>query len=427
MAAVPPVIAAAAVAAPVYARFPGTHNQNNWLDYRNNQDRKLYTAAIEWLEDKYDLSPDKLFGYGQRIKAHATMYGWDLDIPHMVPGAAAAVPTNLIDNYGLVTMAECRAHGTTILGVNDRRNQNDGMLYNYLQASLTTEAHSIIDLEPQQYMINGEVTGVCLLKYIFSKAHVDTNATVGSLRNQLASLDDKMIEVKNDIKLFHQHVLQLEHSLAAHGEHCDELMANLFKAYKKVNDDDFRQFIQIHAFNWGNQTGGGGLTAHTLMTSVDNHYAGRIIDKSWKPRTVKSDKERIIALESTIDIMKKGKNDSPGNNGGNSGNNNNNGSSGKDNKGKYGWKKVPPKPNKPHTIVWRTNGKTYHWCPHHLQWTIHHPNDCTKGNGGDNATANTTEETAMTPTDHPNHPNRPTMTIDPALQAIVDSEGHMFA
>jgi hypothetical protein len=47
------------------------------------------------------------------------MYGWDLDIPHMIPGASKAVPTNLINNYGLVTMAECRAHGTTILGVND--------------------------------------------------------------------------------------------------------------------------------------------------------------------------------------------------------------------------------------------------------------------------------------------------------------------
>jgi hypothetical protein len=163
------------------------------------------------------------------------------------------------------------------------------------------------------------------------------------------------------------------------------------------------------------------------VTSVDNHYAGRIIDKTWKPRTVKSDKERITALELTIDIMKKGKNDSPGNNGGNSGNNIHHDSSGKDNKGKYGWKKVLPKPNKPHTIVWRTNGKTYHWFPHHLQWTINHPNDCTKGNGGDNATANTTEETTMTPTDHPNHPNGQTMTINPALQAIVDSEGHTLA
>jgi hypothetical protein len=49
-----------------------------------------------------------------------------------------------------------------------------------------------------------------------------------------------MIEVKKNIKLFHQHVLKLEHSLESHGEHCDELMANLFKAYKKVNDDEFR-------------------------------------------------------------------------------------------------------------------------------------------------------------------------------------------
>jgi hypothetical protein len=96
-----------------------------------------------------------------------------------------------------------------------------------------------IDLEPDQYTINGEAEGLWLLKHIFSKAHVDMNATVGSLRNQISSLDTKIIELRSDVNAFHQYTLKVEHSLAAHGERCDELMPNLFKAYKKVQDEEF--------------------------------------------------------------------------------------------------------------------------------------------------------------------------------------------
>jgi hypothetical protein len=58
-------------------------------------------------------------------------------------------------------MSECRAHGTAILAVQDRTNQNSGILFSALQNSLTPEAHAIIDLEPDQYTINGEVEIAC--------------------------------------------------------------------------------------------------------------------------------------------------------------------------------------------------------------------------------------------------------------------------
>jgi hypothetical protein len=310
-------------------------------------------------------------------------------------------------------MAECRAHGTAILTVQDRTNQNSGILFSVLQNSLTPEAHAIIDLEPDQYTINGEVEGLCLLKHIFSKSHVDTNTTVGSLRIQVSGLDDKMVEMKNDIVLFHQHVLQLEHALAAHGERCDELLASLFKAYKRIADDEFKQFIHSHEFTWDQP--GAVLTARMLMTSVENHYQKRVVAKTWKPRAVKTEKERIIALEAENEQLK-----AP-----NQGKANNN-----DNeiKGKYGWKKIPPKPGKPNRMVWKPNGKTYHWCPKHRQWTIHTPEECTKGS--DNSTANSTEETTIRAGNNnttPKAAEQPTMTIDPALQAIVNFNAHMMA
>jgi hypothetical protein len=285
-----------AVAAPrpvPWARTPGTHNANNLLDFDNTKDVKYYYKAIEWIADKYGLESDKLYGYGQRVNEKITACGLQNVTNIPVPGVgvgAQPVPTPFIDNYGTITMTQCRAHGNTIMGAQDRRNQNSGILASLLKNSLTPEALAIIDLEPEQYTINGEMEGLCLLKHIFSKAHVDTNATVSALRNEVSSLDSKVIELKCDLRTFNQHLLQLEHALAAHGERVDELMPNLFKAYKRVHDEEFLQFIRTHEFHWYAQTGGVALNAKTLMTSVDNHYATREKEGSWKPKYVKTDK-----------------------------------------------------------------------------------------------------------------------------------------
>jgi hypothetical protein len=45
---------------------------------------------------------------------------------------------------------------------------------------------------------------------------------------------------------------------------------------------------------------------------------------------------------------------------------------------KYVWKLIPPKDNEPSEKRMYTDGesKVNHWCPHHLQWTIHSPSEC---------------------------------------------------
>jgi plasmid replication initiation protein len=45
---------------------------------------------------------------------------------------------------------------------------------------------------------------------------------------------------------------------------------------------------------------------------------------------------------------------------------------------KYAWKRVPPKSGEPSTKRMYSDGKnkTYHWCPHHNQWTIHTAAEC---------------------------------------------------
>jgi hypothetical protein len=45
---------------------------------------------------------------------------------------------------------------------------------------------------------------------------------------------------------------------------------------------------------------------------------------------------------------------------------------------KFAWKLIPPRDNEPSMKKMYVDGttKAYHWCPHHLQWTIHSPMEC---------------------------------------------------
>jgi hypothetical protein len=179
------------------------------LDFNDTKDVKYYYKAIEWIAEKYDWQPDKLFGYGQRVNEKITACGLQdvTNVPVTPPGAAAAIILPFIDNYGTITMMQCQAHGTTIMGAQDCHNQNSGILASTLKDSLTPEALAIIDLDPELHTINGEVEGLCLLKHIFSKAHIDTNAMIGLLWNQVATLGMKIVELKSDIQVFNQYVL----------------------------------------------------------------------------------------------------------------------------------------------------------------------------------------------------------------------------
>jgi hypothetical protein len=78
---------------------------------------------------KYNLTEDKLFGYGQRVTEKIVACGLHgvTNVPIMVPGAGPGAPevqTPFIENYGMISMTECCAHGTTIMAAQDRHNQN---------------------------------------------------------------------------------------------------------------------------------------------------------------------------------------------------------------------------------------------------------------------------------------------------------------
>jgi hypothetical protein len=141
-----------------------------------------------------------------RVKVRATAFSWAsiLRVPHTDTLGLPPVPTNVINSYGIVTIKECKTFATAYLARQDRDSQLCAMFNTFLRNSLSNQANKIVDLHASEYTINGLTDGLCLLKYIITKSYVDTNSNVTVIRRAIGRLDEKIQELKYDIKSFNQ-------------------------------------------------------------------------------------------------------------------------------------------------------------------------------------------------------------------------------
>jgi hypothetical protein len=86
------------------------------------------------------------------------------------------------------------------------------------------------------YYVDGILPGPLLLKLILKKGIIDSLATSANLREQLTTLYSYMVLVDYNVELFNQHVKEVVTGLRARGESTDELVVNLFKAYRVLGD-----------------------------------------------------------------------------------------------------------------------------------------------------------------------------------------------
>jgi hypothetical protein len=192
-AAAPPVVPVAAPVVPVatvFAFWPGLAN-NAVIDYNTSDGRKIYNKAVEPLATKYDLNTEGLQTFLAKVSARARESNWDaiLTIPDSLP---TPVDRNLIDAYGTLSLDDCKAHALSYINTQARTAQDSGMMFMFLQASLSDASNSIILINPAEYTVGGQPSGPCFLKVIIGKATVDTIATVNVLRHSISNLVVKM-------------------------------------------------------------------------------------------------------------------------------------------------------------------------------------------------------------------------------------------
>jgi len=80
-------------------------------------------------------------------------------------------------------------------------------------------------------------------KQMMGFANVDTEATISLTKQQLSTLDVKMIELNSDISVFNSYVQELLSKLHQHGTTSEDTLTNLFRGYRAAQDANFHSFI----------------------------------------------------------------------------------------------------------------------------------------------------------------------------------------
>ena len=406
-----------------FAMSPATYN-SEILDFSKANDIKLYAKATQRLDDKFDMQAGNLKVFLEDTGTRSDAYGWQtiLDIPknHLDPLGEV---DNLLTAYGMISVERVRKHATTYVTQECRAAQDSNMMKHYIMNSLTKQAKARIVLKKNEYTINGEVSGVLLLRIIIQLTSIDTNATTRFLRNQLSTLPLLMDEVDSNIISFNEAVQGIINNLEVRGETTQDLMANLFHGYNAASDKVFIKYIEDIQGEYDEETAEteekDRLTPDKLMMRATQKYRTMVQGGKWN--TPDEATQKIIALEARVRKMQKSnakqpkgesnkekksaskKDKKPGNDK----------TKGKDNK-KPEWMLIKPKQGEPQKKT--VNDKVYHWCPKHEAWTRHSPSEC---NGkGSMATHNADSDKKVV-----SFSAKPKMSISKALQAIAADDG----
>ena len=169
------------------------------------------------------------------------------------------------------------------------------MLYTCLAALITQEAKAKAMLYTQEYTIRQHPIGALYLKILIREMHVDTHATIMHIHSMLSSLDTYIPMIGCDIVKFNVYIKDLEDSLMARGETTQDLLANLFKAYKAVND---REFVAYICKKEDQYKEGEDINIDLLMLQASNKYKSMVQSNTWNAPS--PEEEKILALEMKI-------------------------------------------------------------------------------------------------------------------------------
>jgi hypothetical protein len=342
----PPVNVPPAQPAP-FALLPGAA-YNAPLDFSKSNELKIFRSATLGMTDKLVLKEQQLRVFLSNLKEHIRIYAWDAIVT--IPDDAA-VNRNLITNYGQVTIANVRAHAITYITTPTRNAQNSMMLYLYLLNSLTEESKMTMITVHDQYHELGLPSGPMFLKSIIGRASIDSKAKILSLRQEVSQLYVKMLDLKDNVREFNQHVAEVKAALLGRGETVNELVMHLFKAYEQVPDQQFVRYIEAIRDRYDADVED--QTDEGLMMLAVNKY-----DLITQRNAMPSDNiERVVALQTNVTTTSTTRNRA------------------RNNRPEDAWKKVPPKGGEPKSKL--VNGQVYNFCPDHKAWCIHTIAQCT--------------------------------------------------
>ena len=129
---------------------------------------------------------------------------------------------------------------------------------------------------------------------------IQTRGTPTQLRLDIAKAFKLIVKLDYHIDGFNNNIQAIVQKLATNGETTQDLFAHLTKAYKKVPDKAFFQYItgKINSHNDGTEV----LTANQLMEFAKNKYEELVAENEWMMGD--ETEQQLIALTAQLEQVK---------------------------------------------------------------------------------------------------------------------------
>jgi hypothetical protein len=394
-----PAAAAAppAGAAPVvFADMPQMLGANDLINYLMKGGSAIFKQGCKALNNKaladgFVMTPDQTVVFVEAFHHRATMTGWNQGARQITTLTnSAGRQVNIIKSYGQINKATLKTACERFCNPGEpdsqtRPKQNNTMVSICLAKSLTTDAQARLLTYRNEYTFDGVKYTPLMYKIIVRLATSNSIATTQTLCGNLQPLGVYVATVSGNINKVHNEFDKNYSQLIARRATIDNPIGTLFEAYLVVPCHNFKAYFCHQHKDYLN----GKLTAITkaLRTSVKRKYDWLKTKRLWGAKS--PDKEKIVVMTAVLTALKgqlklDPKLSSIVNEGNKKGNNKGKKKKNKKNmfnlherKQDEAWKKELPKGSEKHE---KQVGKyTYHWCEHHMAWTVYKPADCLLG------------------------------------------------
>jgi Transketolase, C-terminal domain len=282
-----------------FARTPAFANNHAIIDYNTREGHNLYYKNIRGFygatdTDKFNSQPEGLKGFFNKMIQRVDEADWmDLFMVSLENEDIDGEALFFLKHYGMFTLAALTEYlEVHRIGNQDCWEQDNVQAQMCIMNSFLQDAKHRIGVWADDYTIEGEIQTLLLLKVIIRESRGNTNHRKLVLRQQLSSLDLKVESLGWSITKLHTHVKDTVEDLTALGETTQDLLANLFKAYAKVPDNEFVLYVNTKRQLYDEGTN---YTAEQIMKFAGDKYKQRIEDKTWIAPS--KDQEKIVALK----------------------------------------------------------------------------------------------------------------------------------
>jgi hypothetical protein len=227
---------------------------------------------------------------------------------------------------------------------------------------------SLAQHEPY-YIFGGVICGPLLLKVIILSATMESRSTISILRAQLNDIDTYAAGVTIDAEKITEFFTDNLDRLNASGANLDNEVDVLFKGLKAVPCKEFQSYI-----GWKEELYTNGMlniTAKELAIVALQRYAlmktkGTFMKSQAIGHGIVAMKAKMGDLKGKLALSKNVEQSGTDKKG--------DGTKKQRQKKDKAWKRLPPQAGEP--LTKQIRNKDFHWCVHHMAWTVHWPSDC---------------------------------------------------